>query len=177
MRFRKASIFSGVPVISTVKLSVETSIILHRNTSTQLIMSERSLALGTFTFIKASSRMTKFPGSSSLTLRTSICFATCLTTWSIVFSSPLMVMVIRDMSCCWVGPTVMLSMLKFLRRNRFAIVWRTPGLFSTKTLITLVFPFSISSHLSVVVNRSLEAQREQHLSLNQWAHRLPLLLY
>ena len=37
----------------------------------------------------------------------------------------------------------------------------TPGLFSTRTEITLVFPVSISSHLSVVVNRSLEAQREQ----------------
>ena len=66
MRLRKASILSGVPVISTVKLSVETSMILPRKTSTQLMMSLRSLELGTLTFIKASSRMTKLPCESSL---------------------------------------------------------------------------------------------------------------
>ncbi len=45
IRFRNASILSGVPVISTVRLSVETSITLPLKTSTQFMMSDLLLGL------------------------------------------------------------------------------------------------------------------------------------
>ena len=50
IRFRNASILSGVPVISTVKLSVETSMTRPLKTSTQFMMSERSLGVGDVNF-------------------------------------------------------------------------------------------------------------------------------
>lgn len=47
-------------------------------------------------------------------------------------SSILVVIVILDRSGFSVVPTVMLSMLKFLARNRLVILNNTPGLFSTR---------------------------------------------
>ena len=58
-------------------------------------------------------------------------FLNCLTNWSSIASSILVVIVILDKSGFSVVPTVILSILKFLARNRFVILNNTPGLFST----------------------------------------------
>src|ERR671923_941573 len=85
-----------------------------------------------FILISASSLYTVLSVSSTFTSTTSINFLSCLTSWSSVFSSLFVVIVILERSCCSVDPTVMLSMLKLRALKRLVTLKRTPGLFSTR---------------------------------------------
>src|ERR671923_1113103 len=85
-----------------------------------------------FILISASSLYTVLSVSSTFTSTTSINFLSCLTSWSSVFSSLFVVIVILERSCCSVDPTVMLSMLKLRALKRLVTLKSTPGLFSTR---------------------------------------------
>src|SRR5215217_6156394 len=66
----------------------------------------------------------------------------CLVTWSIGWTAPSTVSVIRETSGSSVGPTASVSMLNPRRLNRPAIRARTPGRFSTRIERTCLRPVS-----------------------------------
>src|SRR5215217_4223975 len=66
----------------------------------------------------------------------------CLVTWSIGWTAPSTVRVIRETSGSSVGPTASVSMLKPRRLNSPAIRARTPGRFSTRIERTCLRPVS-----------------------------------
>src|SRR5688572_1319857 len=126
-----ASIFSQVPVISTITDRRVTSMILPRKISTTCITSPR-LAPSAEILNSASSRATVSAGSRSRILITLTSLCSCLVTWSIGCIAPSSVSVMRDSDSSSVGPTASVSMLNPRRANSPEIRVRTPGLFSTR---------------------------------------------
>src|SRR5947209_5030958 len=125
-----ASILSSVPVISTVTARFDTSITLPRKMSVNCMIWPRD-SLSAETLNSASSRATASPGSRSRILITLTSLCSCFVTWSIGWSAPSTVRVIRDSVGSSVGPTASVWMLKPRREKRPAIRASTPGLFST----------------------------------------------
>src|SRR4051794_1910248 len=82
----------------------------------------------------ASSRATASSGSRSRILLTFTSLCSCLVTWSIGWSAPSRVIVMRDSVGSSVGPTASVVMLNPRRANSPATRASTPGLFSTSSV-------------------------------------------
>src|SRR6266481_793728 len=129
---RMASIFSRLPVISTMYECGETSITLPRKMSTMFMSSPR-VRPSAVTLMSTSSRSTCSVSLKSDTrmIETSLfsCFVICSTT----ASSPVVTSVMRDTVESSVSATERLSMLKPRPLKRPATRERTPNSFSTST--------------------------------------------
>ena len=88
-----------------------------RNIFTYWIISDFDFSSGVLIFISASSLFIVVCGLRSLIFIVSTSLFSCFVICSSTFSSPLVVIVIRDSPFCSDDPTVMLSMLKFLLVN------------------------------------------------------------
>ena len=99
---------------------------------------------------RAISRAIVASGSMSRILITLTSLWSCFVTWSIGWTAPSRVSVIREMSGSSVGPTASVSMLKPRRLNRPAIRARTPGRFSTSSERMCLRPVSWRAGLEVL---------------------------
>src|SRR3954462_14632798 len=160
----KASILSAEPVTSIVIVRRATSTILARKISANWMISAR-FSTAEETLNSAISRATVSSGSMSRIFRTLTSLCSCLVTWSIGWTAPSTVRVIRETSGSSVGPTASVSMLKPRRLNRPAIRARTPGRFSTRIERTCLRPVSspaAASRSSSLIRSGVPASISAH---------------
>ncbi len=132
-----------------VSVRRDTSTIFALKISAKCMISAR-LSTDAWTRNSAISLEIVWSGSMSRILRTLTSLWSCLVTWSMGWTAPSRVSVIRETSGSSVGPTASVSMLNPRRLNRPAIRARTPGLFSTSSDRTCFRPVSARERLEVL---------------------------
>src|SRR3990172_13346815 len=141
-----ASTLSPRPVTSSVIVRSVMSTTLARKTLAISMISIRVPGVA-LTLTRASSRSTVCIPSMAVARRTSTSLRSCLANCSVRSGGVSTTIVIRETSGSSVGPTDRLWMFTPRRRISPATRTRTPGLFSTSTLIVAVCVSVIDDHL------------------------------